>query len=119
MNLDEPVWDVTVGSAATRALWYDPTAFRRTDCNIAAHPELCHYGNAAPDALISPGLHTLDLSLAKNSAIHAIGGRGRLQSRGWRMDFGGPAPASSILQSGPGRALRREGIRRLRRSVAS
>jgi hypothetical protein len=73
--------DGRLGGAATRTLWYDPTAFRRTDCNIAAHPELCHYGNAAPDALISPGLRTLDLSLAKNWAIRPIGERGRLQFR--------------------------------------
>ncbi len=44
----------------------DPTAFRRTECNIQNHPELCHYGNAATDVLITPGLHSLDLSLAKN-----------------------------------------------------
>jgi hypothetical protein len=75
------VGDGRLGGAASRTLWYDPAAFRRTDCNIAAHPELCHYGNAAPDALVSPGLHTLDLSLAKNWTIHPIGDRGRLQFR--------------------------------------
>ncbi len=75
------VGDGRLGGAATRTLWYDPAAFRRTDCNIAAHPELCHYGDAAPDALISRGLRTLDLSLAKNWAIHPMGERGRLQFR--------------------------------------
>jgi hypothetical protein len=39
----------------TRQLYFDPTAFRRTECNIAAHPELCHYGNAGPYTLISLG----------------------------------------------------------------
>lgn len=54
---------------ADRQLWFDPTAFRRTDCNLINHPELCHYGNAAPDALNTPGLHTFDLSGGKNWII--------------------------------------------------
>src|SRR5205085_9941139 len=58
---------------ATRTLWYDPAAFRRTDCNISTHPELCHYGNAATDALVSPGLHTFDPSLGKNWALKSSG----------------------------------------------
>jgi hypothetical protein len=62
-------------------LWYDPTAFRRTDCNIQNHPELCHYGNTATDVLISPGLKTLDLSMGKNWAFKPLGERGRLQFR--------------------------------------
>jgi len=66
---------------ATRELWYDPTAFRRTECNIANHPELCHYGNAATDVLITPGLHSFDLSLGKNWAFKALGERARLQFR--------------------------------------
>jgi hypothetical protein len=73
--------DGRLGSAATRQLWFDPTAFRRTDCNIPTHPELCHYGNAAPDALISPGVHTFDLSLGKNWPVKALGEAGRLQFR--------------------------------------
>jgi hypothetical protein len=51
---------------ATRQRWYDPAAFRRTDCNIQNRPELCHYGSAPPDALITPGLKSFDLSLGKN-----------------------------------------------------
>ncbi len=75
------VADGRLGGAATRQLWYDPTAFRRTDCNIPTHPELCHYGNAAPDALISPGAHTFDLSIGKNWTLKPLGERGRLQFR--------------------------------------
>ena len=75
------VADGRLGSAATRQLWFDPTAFRRTDCNIPTHPELCHYGNAAPDALVSPGVHTFDLSLGKNWSLPKLGEAGRLQFR--------------------------------------
>jgi hypothetical protein len=66
---------------ANRQVWYDYTAFRRTECNIQTHPELCHYGNAANDALITPGLHTFDLSLAKNWVFKPLGDQGRLQFR--------------------------------------
>jgi hypothetical protein len=67
--------------AASRQLCYDPTAFRRTECNIQNHPELCHYGNAGTDALITPGLHTFDLSLGKNWKFSPFGDRGKLQFR--------------------------------------
>jgi hypothetical protein len=73
--------DGRLGSRATRQLWYDPTAFRRTDCNIPGRSELCHYGNAAPDSLISPGSHNFDLSLAKNWTLPQLGERARLQFR--------------------------------------
>jgi hypothetical protein len=66
---------------ATRQLWFDPTAFRRTECNIQNHPELCHYGNAATDVLITPGLKSFDLSLGKNWAFSALGERTRIQFR--------------------------------------
>jgi hypothetical protein len=66
---------------ANRQLWFDPTAFRRTECNIQNHPELCHYGNAATDVLITPGLNTFDLSLAKNWRFSALGEQTRLQFR--------------------------------------
>ena len=46
------VGDGRLGDEATRKLWYDPTAFRRTDCNIPSHPELCHYGNAGNGILV-------------------------------------------------------------------
>jgi hypothetical protein len=75
------VADGRLGSTASRQLWYAPTAFRRTDCNISTHPELCHYGSAPPDALVSPGVHTFDLSLGKNWPIKALGEAGRLQFR--------------------------------------
>lgn len=73
--------DGRLGSAATRQLWYDPTAFRRTECNIQNRPDLCHYGNTATDALITPGLHSFDLSLGKNWAFSPLGERGKLQFR--------------------------------------
>jgi hypothetical protein len=75
------VADGRLFGAATRQLYYDPTAFRRTECNIANKPELCHYGNAATDVLLTPGLHQADLSLAKNWAFKPLGERGRLQFR--------------------------------------
>ncbi len=86
LNTGGPVYpdrvaDGRLGGSATRQLWYDPTAFRRTDCNIPTHPELCHYGSAAPDALISPGIHTFDLSLGKNWYIPKLGEAGRIQFR--------------------------------------
>ena len=67
---------------ATRARWYDPTAFRRTDCNIPNRLDLCHYGNAGNGILVSPGTTSLDLSIAKNWMIPALGEQGRLQFRG-------------------------------------
>jgi hypothetical protein len=79
--LPDRVADGRLGSAATRQLWYDPVAFRRTDCNIPSRPELCHYGNAAPDALTSPGAHVFDLSFGKNWVIPQLGERARVQFR--------------------------------------
>jgi hypothetical protein len=72
------VADGRLGDRATRQLWYDPTAFRRTDCNIPTHPELCHYGNAATDVLDSPGGRTFDLSIGKNWQLRE---RTRIQFR--------------------------------------
>jgi hypothetical protein len=75
------VTDGRLGGSATRQLWYDITAFRRTDCTISTHPELCHYGNSAPDALTSPGGHEFDLSFGKNWALKPLGEKGKLQFR--------------------------------------
>jgi len=66
---------------ATRQLWYDPTAFRRTDCNIPNRADLCHYGNAGNGILVSPGTKTLDASFAKNWRLPMLGEQGRLQLR--------------------------------------
>ena len=65
----------------TRAKYFDPTAFRRTECNIPGRLDLCHYGNAGPYILLSPGAKTFDLSLFKNWAIPAFGDSSRLQFR--------------------------------------
>ncbi len=66
---------------ASRQKWFDFTAFRRTECNIQNHPELCHYGNAATDVLITPGLKSFDISMGKNWAFKPLGERGKLQFR--------------------------------------
>ncbi|MBK9169948.1 MAG: TonB-dependent receptor [Bryobacterales bacterium] len=67
---------------ATRQLWYDPSAFRRTDCNIPNRPELCKYGNAANGLLVQPGMRNVDLSIGKNWELPKLGEQGRLQFRG-------------------------------------
>lgn len=97
---------------ANRQLWYDPTAFRRTECNIANHPELCHYGSAAPDVLITPGLKSFDLSLAKNWNFGLLGEKTKVQFRAEAFNalntpqFGQPnglsyATNDSIIPDGP------------------
>jgi hypothetical protein len=63
-------------------LWFDPSAFRRTDCNIPNRLDLCHYGNAGNGILVSPGTKTADLSIGKNWALPGLGDQGRLQFRG-------------------------------------
>jgi hypothetical protein len=106
------IGDGRLGSEATRQKWYDPTAFRRTDCNIAIRPELCHYGNAAPDALVSPGAHVFDLSFGKNWVIPQLGERARVQFRAEAFNafntpqFGRPnglsyASLDSVVPDGP------------------
>jgi hypothetical protein len=76
------VADGRLGGEATRKLWYDPTAFRRTDCNIPNRLDLCHYGSAGNGIMVSPGMKTADLSIGKNWALPALGDQGRLQFRG-------------------------------------
>ena len=53
----------------TRQLWYDPTAFQRVTCNIPSRQDLCHYGNAGRNILVSPGQRSLDASAFKNFLI--------------------------------------------------
>jgi hypothetical protein len=50
----------------SRALWYNPAAFTRTDCTIVTNPGLCHYGDSGPAQIRGPGLHDFDMSLFKN-----------------------------------------------------
>ncbi len=76
------VADGRLGDAANREKWFDPTAFRRTECNIPNRAELCHYGNAGPGILTSPGQRNFDLSLYKNWRLAAISEAARLQFRG-------------------------------------
>ncbi len=66
---------------ASRARWYDPAAFRRTDCNIPNRLDLCHYGNSGNMPLVSPGQRNVDLSLYKNWRVTPLGDAGRLQFR--------------------------------------
>ncbi|MBM3737213.1 MAG: TonB-dependent receptor [Acidobacteria bacterium] len=73
--------DGRLGDAADRQRWYDPFAFRRTDCNIRDHPEICHYGSAASAFLTSPGARTMDLTAFKNFKIRWLGDESRLQFR--------------------------------------
>jgi hypothetical protein len=75
------VVDGRLGDEATRARWFDVTAFRRTDCNIPSHPEICHYGNAGNYILDSPGNQALNLSMSKNWKVPHMGEEGRLQFR--------------------------------------
>lgn len=56
-------------SDATRALWYDPSAFQRVNCNIASRPDLCHYGNSGRNIMTTPGQRNIDFSLFKNFAV--------------------------------------------------
>ncbi len=66
---------------ATRELWFDPSAFRRTDCNIPGRLDLCHYGNAGNGILTSPGARNMDFSAGKNWKLSPLGEQGRLQFR--------------------------------------
>jgi hypothetical protein len=74
--------DLNTGSAArpdriadgaienpTRALWYDPQAFRRVTCNIPSRPDLCHYGTAGVNILDGPSQSNFDLSVYKNFSL--------------------------------------------------
>ena len=75
------VADGRLESAASRQKWFDPTAFRRTDCNIPRRPELCHYGNMGDGSLTTPGARNFDLSLYKNWKLKPLGDAGRFQFR--------------------------------------
>ncbi|MEZ5395707.1 MAG: hypothetical protein R2724_23235 [Bryobacterales bacterium] len=61
--------DGSLGDAATRKLWFDPTAFQRVSCNIPSRPDLCHLGTAGYNILNAPGQHNLDFSLYKNFTV--------------------------------------------------
>lgn len=75
------VADGRLGDKAKRELWFDPAAFRRTDCNIPNRLDLCHYGNAGDGILVEPGARVFDLSLYKNWRLSPLGEQGRLQFR--------------------------------------
>jgi len=93
----------------TRALWYDPTAFQRVTCNIPSRQDLCHFGSAGRNILVSPGQRNLDASAFKNFTITE---RFRLQFRGELFNalntpyFGAPnnlgfVSATSVVPDGP------------------
>jgi len=54
----------------TRALWFDPQAFRRVTCNIPGRQDLCRYGTAGYNILEGPGQRNFDFSLFKNFPFH-------------------------------------------------
>jgi hypothetical protein len=106
------VGDGRLGGEATRQRWYDPTAFRRTDCNIPRRGDLCHYGNFGDGALVTPGARNFDLSIYKNWRMKPLGESGRLQFRAELFNafntpqFGQPSGISfttldSIVPDGP------------------
>lgn len=53
----------------SRQLWFDPSAFQRVTCNNPARLDLCHFGNAGRNILVSPGQRSLDGSAFKNFTI--------------------------------------------------
>jgi len=63
---------------ASRAHWFDTSAFQRTTCNIPSRPDLCHFGNAGVGIIRDPGQRNLDFSLAKNFNVTE---RAKLQFR--------------------------------------
>jgi len=65
----------------TRQKWFEPAAFRRTDCNIPGRSDLCHYGNAAQDAMVSPGAQNIDFAVYKNWRMSFLSEASRLQFR--------------------------------------
>src|SRR5439155_1177983 len=106
------VADGRLDSAASRQRWYDPTAFRRTDCNIPRRADLCHYGSAGDGILTTPGSRNFDVSLYKNWQIKPLGEAGRFQFRVEMFNtfntpqFGQPngisfASQDSIVPDGP------------------
>lgn len=110
-TLPDRVEDGRLGDAASRQMWYDITAFRRTSCNINGRPDLCHYGNAAMDAMVSPGGQNVDFSVYKNWRL-PLGEQGRLQFRAEffnlfnHPNFGQPGGISytslnSVIPDGP------------------
>lgn len=66
---------------ATRQLWFDPSAFRRTTCLIPGRPDLCRYGNAGRGILRGPSQRNTDLSLYKNFQLPFGPEQMRLQVR--------------------------------------
>jgi hypothetical protein len=73
--------DGRLGDKATRQNWFDTTAFGRVDCNIAAHPEICHFGSMGSAALISPANRIADFTIFKNWKVARLGEQGRVQFR--------------------------------------
>ncbi|HUQ93672.1 MAG TPA: TonB-dependent receptor [Bryobacteraceae bacterium] len=93
----------------SRRLWFDPTAFQRVTCNIPSRQDLCHYGNAGRNILVSPGQRTLDASGFKNFSLTE---RFKLQFRAELFNalntpyFGAPGNLSfvsptSVVPDGP------------------
>jgi len=73
LNTGGPVRPDLVGNPwlenPTRALWFNPMAFQRVSCNIAARPDLCRFGSAGYNILEEPGQRNLDFGLFKNFSV--------------------------------------------------
>jgi carboxypeptidase family protein/TonB-dependent receptor-like protein len=54
----------------TRALWFDPQAFRRVTCNIPGRQDLCRFGTAGYNILEGPGQRNVDFGISKNFPFH-------------------------------------------------
>ncbi len=81
ITLPDRVGNGSLGDKASRQQWYDPTAFRRTDCNLPNNPKLCHYGNSGINILNGPREQNLDFSLMKEWQIPKFSEQKRLQFR--------------------------------------
>ncbi|MSV28055.1 MAG: carboxypeptidase regulatory-like domain-containing protein [Bryobacterales bacterium] len=65
-------------SSPTRKLWFNPAAYQRVTCQIAARPDLCRLGSTAYNSLRGPGERRIDFSMFKNFSIME---KARLQFR--------------------------------------
>lgn len=52
-----------------RKLWFNPQAYRRVTCQIAARPDLCHLGSGGYNQLRGPGQRNIDFSMFKNFVV--------------------------------------------------
>jgi hypothetical protein len=68
----------------TRKLWFNPQAYQRVTCQIAARRDLCHLGSGGYNQLRGPGQRNIDFSMYKNFNFTE---RWRLQFRWEAFNF--------------------------------